>query len=61
MTRILFGLVIGFAIAFVPTSPLEDIYRGYNTITMFEDGSFIAETTDGKLIDGCVKNAICND
>ena len=44
-----------------PYSTLEQVYRDYNHVRMFEDGSYIGEDINGNAVNGCIRGAICND
>lgn len=61
--RILTGIMIGLAISLIgyhlTNSPLQQIYNGYNNLTMYEDGSYKAETINGQLEIGCINGALC--
>lgn len=42
-------------------SVLEQAYKQYNNVRVYEDGSYSGKTIDGKNITGCIKYAPCND
>ncbi len=44
-----------------PPDPLGKLHREYNYITIYEDGSYNAETHDGQPIGGCLPEGECNE
>lgn len=63
MIKILTGIFIGLTISLISyhltNSPLQQIYKGYNNLTMYEDGSYKAETINGQSEIGCINGALC--
>lgn len=51
---------IGMKVAWQPL-PMERIYKEYNHMRVFEDGSYVGETRQGIAVDGCLQIAICNE
>ena len=41
--------------------PKYQLYEEYTSYTMYEDGSFVAQTPDGQEVVGCVNNGLCQD
>ena len=54
------GFAIGIYVAWQPL-PMERLYRDFNYIQVYEDGSYRAEGRDGVPVTGCIRNAICQD
>ena len=55
------GFFIGIVVAWNPTEPtLTNLYKEYNHITMYEDGSFEGQAIDGRLVGGCIPDALCD-
>ena len=44
-----------------PTNTLEELHQGYNHIRVYEDGSYIGQTTGGLPVSGCIKGGLCED
>lgn len=40
---------------------MQKLYKEWNTFTMYEDGSYVAEGHDNVHYRGCIKGALCND
>lgn len=54
------GFLIGLAVAWQPLL-LDRLYQDFNWFEMSEDGSYQGETSDGVWINGCIKEALCQD
>lgn len=62
ITLVIFGIgfMVGLVIAWQPL-PMEKIYEDYNSIQIFEDGSYKGKTRAGIEETGCIIKAQCND
>ena len=40
---------------------LEQVHQTYNHIQIFEDGTYIGQTTGGLGVTGCIKGGLCAD
>lgn len=54
------GFIIGVFVAWQPLA-LERIHREFNNITIYEDGSYTAQTHEGRLVSGCIAGGLCED
>ena len=55
------GFFIGIILAWNPTEPtLTNMYKEFNNITMYEDGSYTGQLADGSYTVGCIQNALCD-
>ena len=44
-----------------PYSTLEQVYKDYMHVQMYEDGSYKGEDINGNPVSGCIRGALCND
>lgn len=54
------GFLVGMRVAWQPL-PMERIYKEYNHMKVYEDGSYLGETREGIAVDGCLQIALCNE
>lgn len=55
------GLLCGLFIAHLTGNSAISVYQDYNHARFYEDGSYVAQTHDGRIISGCVKGGLCED
>lgn len=51
----------GMGIVQAESNVLPEVYAQYNYLHMYEDGSYVGETIEGKGFSGCIPLAQCND
>ena len=39
---------------------MQQIHKEYNHIKIYEDGSYVGETTSGLHVEGCIEGALCD-
>lgn len=54
------GFLCGMWLSWQPLA-LERVHEEFNNITIFEDGSYAAQTHDGRTVGGCIRGGICED
>ena len=58
----LWSFIIGqLSTSIVSVNGLEDVYKSYNHIQIYEDGSYVGQTTGGLEVSGCIKGGLCDD
>lgn len=49
------------SVAVAQSETLPSVYREYNHIQIYEDGSYTGQTAGGLEVTGCIKGGLCND
>lgn len=55
------GFLAGVYVAWQPSDPLERVYKAYNNVRIYEDGSWEGNDRNGLHVTGCIVGALCRD
>lgn len=61
-TLTLWGYIAGvLSVSVIPSRSLSDIYREYNHVSIYEDGSYQGQDIGGAEVIGCIIQAPCDN